>query len=303
MATPVGHVLVIASGELPTFEAARAFRARAALAGQALIDATAAATQVEMIASSGVRLAAAESIGAVGLALDAVSKLLGFFRSDFEVRGVALETDQPLLATSVAGALVTAFAERKDPRPQVRLLSALAPSSVEMAGTAFRREMRSLAFQRDKARTVLFALQRELASLGAADDAPASAEPRARLQGTVDRLTLAISACDAFTASLSTSECPLDAIVRELDAVEQLSAADGAHLYVKLEKAGGSSYVQKNLWSVFGMLPYHIAGGVVVSYRLVHSGTRAVLAAGVLPVHGGFAGARSIGARLREALS
>jgi len=297
----LGLVLVIASGELPTFQAARAFSARAALAENALIDATETVPLKES-APSGERLAAAESIGAVGVALDAVTKLLSFFRSDFEVRGVALDADQPLLATSVAGALVTAFAECPDPRPQVRLVGTFTPSSVKKAGAAFRREMRSLAFQREKARTVLAALQRELASFGAEADAPASTEPKARQQSTIERLTLAITGCDAFTASLNASECPLDTIVRELDVLEELSATGSAHLYVTLEKAGGSSYVQKNVWTVFGMLPYSIAGGVVVSYRLIQASTSSVLAAGVLPVHGGFVGARDVGARLREAL-
>ena len=61
-------------------------------------------------------------------------------------------------------------------------------------------------------------------------------------------------------------------------------------------KAGGSNYVQKDLWTgLLGFMPFKVMGGVVATYALFQGSSGVVLTSGVVPVHGGFYKVNDVG--------
>ncbi len=84
-------------------------------------------------------------------------------------------------------------------------------------------------------------------------------------------------------------------MIRELEVWNTLNGNSSLVLIVKMDRTGASSYVQKNLWTTFGKMPFKVMGGAIASYTLFQGTTGAVLASGLVPVHGGFSNANEVG--------
>jgi hypothetical protein len=85
------------------------------------------------------------------------------------------------------------------------------------------------------------------------------------------------------------------AIARELEVWNSLQAADSYLLIVKVNKAGGSHYVEKNLWTTFGAMPFYVMGGVISSFSLLEGKTGDLIASGAIPIHSGYKSAKEAG--------
>jgi hypothetical protein len=108
------------------------------------------------------------------------------------------------------------------------------------------------------------------------------------------RLTTTISAYDAFVDKLVNPDDKTLAMLRELDTWTSLQGHSVYALLVKVNKAGGSHYVEKNLWTAFGVMPYKVMGGVIASYALFEGGSGDLVASGIVPIHGGFVNAKRV---------
>ncbi len=301
VAPPAKRILVFAAGELPDFQATTGFLAQRALVLQALVDAVA---QSEDAKKALTGTETVESVGTIGVALDAVTKLLGFFRSDFEVRGNDVAADHVLLAKAVTGELLKACEKLQ---PVLYLKATFNPTAVATVGTLFKQDLQSLNFQRAKAADALTERERDVATRQAelakiTGDTPADratkqllTEQQRRQQGAVDKLKSALAAYDAFVGKLASPDASVAAMVREYEVWNALSDPSSLALVVKMDKAGGSNYVEKNLWTSFGVMPFKVMGGVITSYTLFQGNTGAVLASGVVPVHGGFRNVDKVG--------
>ena len=115
------------------------------------------------------------------------------------------------------------------------------------------------------------------------------------LQGVVDKLKSALAAYDTFVSRLASPDANVTAMIRELDVWSALNEPSSLLLIVKMDKAGGSNYVEKNLWTSFGKMPFKVMGGVIASYTLFQGNSGVVLASGVIPIHGGFKNADKVG--------
>lgn len=140
-ATAARKLLVFAAGEAPDFQATTGFLAQRAIVLQALVDAV---SQSEEAKKPLAALGTTESIAAVGVGLEAVTKLLGFFKSDFEVRGSDVAADHALLAKVVTGELLK---KRKGFEPTLYLKAAFNPTSVTVVGSLFKKDLESLDLQ------------------------------------------------------------------------------------------------------------------------------------------------------------
>ncbi len=296
-------ILVFAAGEVPDFQATTGFLAQRALVVQALVDAI---SQSEGVKKPPDKMA--ESLAAVGVALDAVTKLLGFFKSDFEVRGSDVTADNALLAKAVTGELLK---KRTVVEPTLFLKSAFNPTSVATVGTLFMKDLASLNFQSTKAAAALAERERDVSSLQAdiskiTGETPAEKEKRRQLgeqqkhlQEVVDKLKGALKAYDTLVSKLASPDANVAAMIREYDVWNALNDPASLMLIVKMDKAGGSNYVEKNLWTSFGAMPFKVMGGIIASYTLFQGDTGAVLASGVVPVHGGFQKVNEVGELFR----
>ena len=295
------RLLVFAAGEVPDFQATTGFLAQRAIVLQALVDAQAQSEDVKN------KKVGAESVAAVGVALEAVTKLLGFFKSDFEVRGSDVVADHTLLAKAVVGALIK---EDGGFKPTLYLKATFNPDAVSAVGTLFKKDLESLNFQRDKATSALNKREREVSELQTelskiTGDTPADnqkkrqlGEQQKRVQSVVDKLKSAIAAYDTFNtfvAKLASPDANVAAMIREYEIWSALNDPSSLMLIVKMDKAGGSNYVEKSLWTSFGSMPFKVMGGVIVSYTLFQGNSGVVLASGVIPVHGGFQKVNNVG--------
>lgn len=238
-----------------------------------------------------------ESVAGVGLALQATTALLGFFKSDFEVAGRSVETNDALLARAVAGALVK---PESGEAPVVHLPGTLDPSRVTALAEKLRSFTAGVAFQRRKAEAARGQLHQELDRLAGedaliTDDTPNAAVRRAELtrrragiQSEHDALQKLVVQADAFLTAPFPEGVNGAAALREWMLWDRMQQPSVRLLVLKMEQSGGSSYTTKNLWTAFGRMPYHVSAGVVVSYQLFDGVTGALSASGVVPLHGGF---------------
>lgn len=242
-ASTTRKLLVFAAGEVPDFQTTTTFLAQRALVLQALADAVSQSEEANTAQSA---IAATESVAAVGVALDAVTKLLGFFKSDFEVRGSEVASDHVLLAKVVAGELLDLS---KPFEAGVFLKGTFNPTAVAAVGTLFKRDLESLNFQRAKAATAqaererdLGALQSDLAKI--TGDTPADnakkallAEQSKRLQAAAEKLKSALAAYDVLVGKLAAPDAGVVTLIREYEVWSVLSDPSSLMLIVKMDKA------------------------------------------------------------------
>ena len=302
--SPDKKVLVFAAGDVPDFQATTGFIAQRAIVLQSLTDAVSQSDEAKKAEPT----PRTESLAGVGIALEAVTKLLGFFKSDFEIRGTDVAADHHFLAKAVAGELLN---QCRDTKPVVLLKGAFNPSPVAAVGSIFKNELGSLTFQRDKAAAALLERERDASTLQTdlskiTGDTVQDKENKRRLserqkrhQGAADKLKAALAAYDTLVSKLASPDANVAAMIRELDIWNVLNEPSSLLLIVKMDKAGGSNYVEKNLWTSLGKMPFKVMGGVIASYTLFQGKTGTVLASGVVPVHGGFANANEVGSLFR----
>lgn len=107
----------------------------------------------------------------------------------------------------------------------------------------------------------------------------------------------AIALYDGVFAKLTTADdkglTPLTMVIRETEAADALAAGTQL-LLVKLHTSGGAYYTKKNMLTFFGGMPFFHMGGVVASFALLDGKTGSVVAADVIPIHGGFVKASDV---------
>lgn len=278
-----GTLYVHAGTQLPGQGAVTAFKAQRALLGLALRHALADAN-----AAAGVAVAETAALPTLGLALESITKLLGFFKSDASFAGAEITLDDSML--------VQATLRHRLPG------TVIAPGMfdagvVQSADSVVQTELAALSGQRDDATR----LQRQLADglvkaeARAADPATSATDKALLAKGiagtreVAERLKLATTAYDNLVSRLLSSDEAVLSTLRGLVLWQGLSKANNHLLLLKVHRAAGSHYTKKNLWTNLGTsFPFYVAGGAVVGYTLLRGVDGAVLASGLLPMHGGY---------------
>lgn len=288
-------VLLYAAGEVPNFQAHIAFRAQITLVGKAFTDAQTASNIADAKAPEppGFKIEAVPLAAAAGLTLDAVNKLLGFFRTDYTVGGVELKFEDSLLVHALAGAI-----EGSDKKLNVQLPAVYSPGALSDVGAEILNEITNLSLLKlgaqDKAN------RHDKLSARFTEDSSKETDPaeKAKLldkakthKATADAWKTAVGLYDGFFSKLTTTDdkgaVPLTNVIRE-GVVAKALMNDDLLLLVKLQQSGGAYYTKKNIGTFFGTMPFYHMGGVVASFVLLNGKTGIVLKSGVVPVHGGF---------------
>lgn len=226
----------------------------------------------------------------VGVAIESITKLLGFFRSDYSIGGSQIALDDIALIQAVAS----------HDLPGYTIVPVLYyPQAVRGAATLVTTELKELSAQQTQAKALADKLEQRIAetqknaanasSPGAAIDGEA-----VRLRTLVDRLNAAAGAYDTLLSRLMAPDDATGAMLRDLAVWNGLNQSGGRLLLLKVQRSGGSSYTTKSLWRFFGTMPYYVAGGTVVSYTLLRGDDGTILASGLLPIHGGFESAKQV---------
>ena len=273
-------LLLFAAADAPSFNGLLNFRAQQALLRQALADATRISIESHQRAPMPT-VEVVPSAAAVGMGLDAASRLLGFFRSDFSIGGVQLTVDDSMLVHALAGNPTLRQ------KYVVRLPAQYNPQALANPADGILQDLIALAALRAGNGDAIDRHERAQAHFLTAS-AAASAQIH---QAALAALKGANALYDAFFTGLTTADdkgsVPLSAIARE-EAVARDLDSGAALLVVKLQTAGGAHYTRKSLWTFFGWMPFYNMGGVVASYVLLSGREGDTLRSGVVPIHGGF---------------
>jgi hypothetical protein len=243
----------------------------------------------------------------VSTGLDAFSKILGFFKTDYEIGGTDVKLDDSLLLYAVSGELTKA--DGSSPAKEVHLPLIYEPALQDLSNNVLVKKLYDLFELRRIADSELTATKNTIADTQKKADDPANASTKASLATTVeglkpkvDQLTAVIALYDAFATSLSTPDAngilPISTVAQENAIVSALQSGS-AVLLLRLESSGGGYLLKKNLWTGLGGMPLFHMGGATVTYLLLNGKTGGVIAGNVVPVYGGFVRTD----RLRDKLS
>ncbi|WBS00120.1 hypothetical protein OU994_17505 [Pseudoduganella sp. SL102] len=293
-------ILVYPSGQLPDVKAITCFRACSRIVSNefaiSLLELDNAIDIQDAVKLATPQPAAAASmVPAIGLAVEAVSKILSYFRSDFKVAGTELDADHVTFAELVADAL-----HEKLPSAQVRLPLMYEPVPNTVFDDFFNKELGPLANSRQQALAMLEASDNQLLrlsnQLAQTTDTMEEDKSRqemlarriARIRTASDRLKQVIQTHDAFLDSLVANKDTFDVLIRQYAGVIRQDEEKRFALTARVHRMGGSHYTEKNLWTLFGTMPFHVMGGAVVSCSLFDLGSGNLLASKTIPVHSGF---------------
>ena len=286
---------IFAAKEFPNFQRLLTYRFRKELIKQAF---TTAGVVKPKPAQPGLEAVATPALVSAGL--DAFSKLLGFFKTDYTIGGIDVKLDESLLLYSVAGKMTA---------KEVHLPLVYAPVAQTSAIAGLAGELSELVDLRGRAATKLDELNNQIADLQkqvaeldkqAADAEDANAQNPAKdtrlkviagLKPQTDQLTGVIALYDAFASALTTPDAngtvPVTVLVQEYTVDTALRDGAGV-LLLRLENTGGGYLLKKNLLTGLGAMPLYHMGGATVTYLLLAGANGRVLAGDVVAIHGGF---------------
>lgn len=275
------RVLAMAAGDVPTFQHMMAYDSEVALIHSVLEDAVAAADTTQPIR------AGAPVLGAAGFLLDATSKLLSFFRTDYTVQGIALTLEDAVAVHEVAGNLAEAS------HGKALLVSVPAiydPSALTSRAQFFIDDVKKLSGLRAKGDAHVARLEARIAA-----DKARGRRASEEHELLVD-LKGAVALMDSWYARLRAPDNQGTATLVQVIKEKAIGASlDGGYLLVvKVQKSGGGVMTKKNLWTFFGEMPLYHMGGAAVSYSLIDGTTGFVRSSGVVPVHGGFVKSKAL---------
>jgi hypothetical protein len=230
-------------------------------------------------------------VAAAGLALEAADKLLGFFRTDYTVGGIDVTVEDATLVNELAGLLTRNKCTVYLPKVFTREIMQASEDLMGEFETLAQRRTEGVAAADEHER-----LARKWTDAGTQEsDKKKKEEMSAAAEAhthAADVAYNAIALYDSWFDKLSfrdekTSVVPIVAVIRERSMMDALS--NGRSLLIThIHASGGSYYAKKNIWTVFGGMPFFHMGGIVASFVLLDGETGAVAAAGTVPVHGGF---------------
>ncbi len=222
---------------------------------------------------------AVSGVAAAGVLLEGLNKLFSYFRTDYEVTGADVTFTETTLLHALAGKILGSVTPRK----------VLLPQSFDLQATEAMQTI--LADVKTLGERQLRAVQTaEVHEKQTGDGAEANKKAAKALREAVafhERLFAKLTSAD------DKGTIPIVQVARERTMRKELEAG-GVVLQATLHYQGGSQYTRKTMWTFFGARPYFHMGGTVVSYLLPEGKEGAVLASGLVPVHGGFVQATKV---------
>lgn len=282
-------IYIFGSKEFPTFQRLLTFRFQKELIKQAFK----AAGVMKPEGEEGRKEVPALAVASAGL--DAFSKILGFFKTDYTVGGIEVKLDESLLLFSVAGGLKKQGKEVHlplvyEPNTQGSTVEELTKALADLV------DLRSRAVAASNQMKDAIADNEKKAAAPNLDPATKDAllATAAALKAKVDQLKGVIALYDSFVESLTTPDSnatvPLMAIAREYSIAAALEdhGKGSAVLLLRLENSGGGYLLKKNLLTALWKMPLYHMGGATVAYLLLSGPDGQVLAGDIIPMYGGF---------------
>jgi hypothetical protein len=303
-------VVVAAAGDVPTFQNLALYCNQIGIINNALREALKQSLEVEPRQKQ--ILESVPLVAGAGLVLDAMNKLLSYVRSDYTVGGVSLTLDDTVAVVQVADLLRRASGEGASKKEfTVMVPGVYSRQALLDAGNIVIQDLTALSATRqdaDRLATLHDAEAEKLTKAASAEKDPAQMkalqDQAGKRKAAADALRKAGTTFDTWFGKLTAVDdkgaSSLAMIVKEKAISDQLAGPAAALLLLKVQKAGGGYLVKKNMWTFFGGMPLYHMGGAVVSYVLLAGPTSQVLAAGAVPIHGGFVKAGNLRRELSQ---
>jgi tetratricopeptide (TPR) repeat protein len=278
----------------PDFQALSTFRAQTTILRTAYQEAKAKYEELAAETKKAFHTKAAVPIlTTAGLALDAVTKLLSYFKSDYTIGGIELTQEDSALVHALAGRIA-----KSDKFLEVILPGTYNATALSAPLSTIVQDLRELSQNRAEARSYVTLHSQRALSLTQQANVETDASKKAILldqakqsQDAEAHWRAVVELYESFFSKLTAADekgvVPLTQAVRELT-VFNAFLAGAKLLLVRVQTSGGSYYTRKNLWTFFGGVPIFHMGGVVVSFVLLDGSSGKVLDSEVIPVHGGF---------------
>jgi len=258
-----------------------------------------------------------QSLAAAGLALEAFNKVLGFFKTDFNVANVEITAETGMLITSLAGYLNAPASARSVYIPslhqpqmfneanQIKSLISASAAQLDEANVRlgqFQERLRVVQSNITKLKATADDPKSTTAEKEAAKASIENASPIAeKLNGAVKGWGEFASGVQEWLKSLRTPNdkgiVPIFEIMKQSATKEQYGITNGNQVGivgVKLNNLVGSNYTKKNIVSSLGGMPFFMAAGAVASFTVFDGKTGKVLMSSVIPFHGGYVSASKI---------
>jgi hypothetical protein len=297
-AAGVTEVVLVSSSEIPTFNSLISFRVGKSVFDAAYDDAEAFWNGLAAgPPPGGPRIQAVPPVAGALLGLDALNKVLGFFRTDFAIAGMDIQLDDSMLIHAVAAELSPT---------KISMPIQYNRRAIDIAGTAILKDLTNLQTRKATTETRIQAAQ------GAYNDTDGKLQKETdptkkkvledlakKQKQALDKWKAVGSLYESIFGKLAVPDdkgnIQVVTVIKEsaIDEALKCHAATGGTecktqlLAVKAHKAGGSYYTKKNLWTALGAMPFYVAGGVVSSFVLFDAEGN-VASAGVVPLHGGY---------------
>jgi hypothetical protein len=305
-----GTCLVFASAEIPTFQNYVLYEIQLTAAKNALATALADSKKLledELQPHTEAKVEGLETVfpsifGIVGQNLDAIDKLLGFFRTDYTVGGVEVSFDDSTLVLETAKQL-------RQPQAgwNVRLPAIYDPRAFIDSVNKIKEDFSSIANDRIKALSQAKYWEEKI--IEAQASTPKDKKRITREEDVKNNLEHAAEFGNQFYSKMtSVSESdksatvPISIIAREKAIFDTLSGESPAYLLIlHIHKTGGGYLVKKNLLTaLFGSIPLYYVGGTVVTYALFRGLDGSLCKSGLIPMYGGYVKASKIQTALHD---
>jgi len=230
---PTGNFIVLAGDETFSFKPLAAFVIEETSTSQQLSDAVAAGPK--SCGGAGTTIKVLPLIPLIG-------SLASALRTDTEVRSVAVDAKDRLLANTLAGKLTG----------RAYLPSALTAPSAKDSDVL--KQLAALDTTQDRAAAAKACI--------AAIKKPSEDE-----KASGARIDAALTRSKAFETALGTSDASGAPPLANILALEKLKQNEVSVIRVYIDRAGGSLITRRNLWTALGAPAIGVSGGLVASYQ------------------------------------
>lgn len=301
-------LVILASGDAPTFQALAIYKSQVSIVDSTFEEGMKKTTKANQDADPSTLPPAPAApmvapLAAAGITLDAATKLLSYFRSDFSVQGISLTPDDLILVTAAADV----FSKKMNYKVVVPtvysggLLADNNPVVISLAKMQLQKNtaQQNLAYHQDMTERFAAAAKQKDTKPEAAKGFQSKADIH---KSAADWWKAWVAGFDAIFSKLTATDdkggSPLAAVLK-VQALKVAIGSSGQLLVVKQHGGAGAYYTEKNLWTTFGKMPFFVAGGIVGSYSLVDGNSGRVVSAGIIPVHGGYMKVSDVEAALK----
>lgn len=231
------------------------------------------------------------TVATAGAILDAGSKLLSYFKTDYTLGSVNVEFDDDVLMTALAGQFNGNAATLST------LKWAYSGDDIDVIIQEFDTEKTDVRNYEQKIIALNTRVNRLKTRVESLEDDDLKKELLTKLTLSTERIKAANTLISGFSTEYAgyvkgvgnaDSSIFIGKLLPALAYERFVKDGTSAVLRVKVEFVGGSYYTKRNIGTSLGGMPYEAAGGTVVSFALIDATTGVISKSGIIPVHGGY---------------